>query len=216
MAEAARTRVLVIDDDEGVRALVSDVLAREGHDVVAAASGDEGIAAMNERPPDLVISDVQMPGGSGYEVCRHLRERFGDVPFMFLSGTRMESYDRVAGFAVGADDYLLKPFDPEELAARARALLRRTQRASAPPPAAAGLTPREVEILQWLARGLSQSEIAEQLVLSPKTVGKHIERVLRKLRVRSRAEAVSVAYRHGLVEPPEAGASSSDAATSNR
>ena len=199
-ASAKGVSVLVIDDDAGVRTLVCETLRDAGFDVITAESGPRGMDAMAANPPALVISDVQMPGTSGYEVCRRVRQEWGDVPFMFLSGTRTESYDRVAGFEFGADDYVTKPFDPEELVARVRALLRRSrgrvEHVTAP---SHGLTERELEILGLLARGFTQSDIARDLVVSPKTVGKHIERILKKLGVHSRAEAVAVAYRDGLV-----------------
>ena len=195
-------RVLVIDDDPGVRVLVRDTLEDAGYDVEAVESGDEGIAAARRERPALVISDVQMPGTSGYEVCRRMRIECAGVAFMFLSGTRTESYDRVAGFEFGADDYVTKPFDPAELVARVRALVRRST--ASPPvrltPADHPLTQRELEILRLLAQGRTQAAIARDLVLSPRTVGKHLERVLKKLGVHSRAEAIAVAYRAGLVD----------------
>jgi DNA-binding NarL/FixJ family response regulator len=205
---ASGATILVIDDDERLRGLICDMLANAGYQVVPAVNGEEGIAAMRNRPPNLVISDIQMPGRSGYEVCRAVRAEFGDIPFMFLSGTRTEPYDRVAGFEFGADDYITKPFDPDEFLARVRALLRRSARADAAATAPAldtsgDLTPRELEILQLLAEGLVQGEIASRLSITQKTVAKHIERVLKKLDVHSRTEAVAQAYRRGLIAQPE-------------
>ena len=140
-----------------------------------------------------------MPGISGYEVCHVLREQYGpSLPVVFVSGERTESFDRVAGLLVGADDYLAKPVAPDELVARVRGLLRRAEEWG---PASARLTQRELEVLRRLAHGQEQSEIAAGLVISPKTVATHIERVLRKLEVHSRAQAVAVAYRDRLVEP---------------
>jgi DNA-binding NarL/FixJ family response regulator len=135
---------------------------------------------------------------SGYEVCRELQDEFGEaLPIVFVSGTRTEPGDRVAGLLVGGADYLVKPFDPNELLARVRRLL--------PAPLTDGrtahkLTPREVHVLSLLVDGLRQSEIAEKLFISPKTVGKHIEHILTKLGVHSRAQAVAVAVREELIE----------------
>lgn len=194
---------MVVDDDAKLRALLSELLAREGYSVTVAASGSEAIAKLHASSPDLIIADVQMANGSGYDVCRALRQELGrDVPFMFLSGTRTESYDRVAGFEFGADDYMVKPFDPEELLARVRALLRRAAAPSAPSPLVDyGLTPREREVLGLLALGRSQMEIAAELDVTSATVGKHVERILKKLGVHSRAEAVARAHHEHLVTP---------------
>ena len=198
---SAETCVLVVDDDVNIRTLLRELLGQEGYIVIEAASGIEAIATLRTSSPDLIISDVQMANGSGYEVCRALRQQLGrDVPFMFLSGSRTEAYDRVAGFEFGADDYIVKPFDPEELLARVRALLRRAGAASAQSPLADyGLTPREREVLELLAAGRSQKEIAAELHLSSGTVGKHVERILKKLGVHSRAEAVARAHHEQLV-----------------
>ena len=102
-----------------------------------------------------------------------MRERFGDIPFMFLSGTRTEAFDKVAGLEVGADDYLVKPFESDELLARVRALLRRSARSREAPAVTneSALTARELEILQLLAAGLPQAEIASRLFITQKTVG---------------------------------------------
>ena len=199
----SKAAVLVVDDDDGIRALVRAALEDAGYTALEATSREEALRLARERLPDLVVTDVHMPGGSGYEVCRTLRDEFGDeLPIIILSGTRTETYDRVAGFEFGADDYMVKPFDPEELRVRVRALLRRSRPRNGATPANTThrLTPRELEILRLLAEGLDQPSIAERLVVSPKTVSKHIERILAKLEVRSRAEAVGKAHREGLLE----------------
>jgi DNA-binding NarL/FixJ family response regulator len=116
---------------------------------------------------------------------------------LFLSGARTESYDRVAGLMVGADDYVVKPYAADELLARVRALVRRSNPER--PLAEARLTPRELEVLRLLAEGCSPADIAVRLFISGKTVGTHIEHILSKLGVKSRVQAVAVAYRDGLV-----------------
>jgi DNA-binding NarL/FixJ family response regulator len=142
-----------------------------------------------------------MPGISGYGVCHALRDEFGEsLPIMFVSGERTEPYDRVAGLLVGADDYLVKPFAPDELLARVRNLIGRRQPAiSSGRGAPSTLTERELDVLRLLADGLDQDDIARQLFISPKTVSRHIEHILRKLSVRSRAQAVALAFRDQLV-----------------
>jgi DNA-binding NarL/FixJ family response regulator len=118
---------------------------------------------------------------------------------MFLSGYRDEPADRVAGLLLGADDFGSKPVTRDELRARVRVLLRRVARGSgAAPTGAHGLTVRELEVLRLLADGFDQERIARHLVISPKTVGKHIEHILEKLSAHSRAEVVSIAHRRGL------------------
>jgi DNA-binding NarL/FixJ family response regulator len=188
--------VLVADDDAGVRKLIQNVLELEGYETVSASSGTETLEAARAERPSLAILDVKLPGLSGYEVCDALRKLYGEsLPILLISGERVESYDRVAGLLIGADDYLVKPLATDELCARVRALLRRADRDNG----GSSLTPRELEVLQLLAEGLEQTEIAERLVISSKTVASHIERILAKLGVRSRAQAVAAAFREGLV-----------------
>jgi DNA-binding NarL/FixJ family response regulator len=200
--------VLVVDNDPPFRAFVRELLERRGFDVAEAADGEAALSAAAFRRPELVLLDVCLPRASGYEVCRELRDRFGDsLGIIFVSGERIESIDRVSGLLLGADDYLSKPFDPDELLARVRTVLRRVSRpssnghgkvvASSIPDAE--LTPRELEVLQLLAEGLTQSQIARHLVISPRTVGTHIQNLLGKLDVHSRAQAVAHAHRAGLV-----------------
>src|SRR5215211_1195147 len=202
-------RILVADHNRESRALMARVLRRVGYTVDQAETGEEALAVAKRERPALVVVEVLLRGVSGYEVCHELKNEFGEaLPIVFVSGNRTESGDRVAGLLLGADDYLVKPFDPEELLARVRRLL--------PAPPAEGrkvheLTQRELDVLSLLVEGLNQSEIAEKLVLSPRTVGKHIEHILRKLGVHSRAQAVSVAVRDDMLladsSPPDVEAS---------
>jgi DNA-binding NarL/FixJ family response regulator len=184
---------------------VSSLLERMGYETQQAQNGREALDAAKQVQPALVLLEVNLADVSGYEVCRDLRDRYGDeVAIIFLSGDRTEPYDRVAGLLLGADDYIVKPFDEGELLARVRSALRHSaapqENGSEGDPAAEALTNREREVLKLLARGLTQAEIAEQLFISPKTVGGHIQRILEKLGVHSRAQAVALAHEHGLAD----------------
>jgi two-component system, NarL family, nitrate/nitrite response regulator NarL len=192
--------VLVVDDDVGFRAFMRELLEAGGFRVVDVPDGAAALASVRSERPAAVLLDVNMPRLSGYEVCRALREEHGAAfPLMFVSGERTESFDRVAGLTIGADDYLAKPFEGDELLARVRSLLRRYAGTGAP---VSSLTARELQVLGLLAEGLDQSAIAQRLVISSKTVGSHIERILAKLGAHSRAEAVALAYRLQLVPVP--------------
>lgn len=195
-AAAGARVVLVAEDDESYCELLVAVLGAAGFTVRAVSTGAAAVDAAHREPPALAILDVNLPGLSGYEVCRSLREEHGpELPILFLSGERTESFDRVAGLLIGADDYMVKPAAEDELMARVRALACRSP-ARAPK---AGLTPRELDVLRLLAEGKRQAEIARTLVISPKTVGTHIEHILAKLGVHSRTEAVAIAYRRDFV-----------------
>ena len=197
--------VFVIDDDAGERQLVAGLLERAGYTTIGFESGEDALVAGATQPPAVVILDIKLPGISGYEVCRQLKEVFGSsLPVLFISGVRVEPFDRAAGLLVGADDYIVKPFEPDELLARVRTHLAPRARAVEPSPSAEVLTPRELEVLRLLAEGLAQAEIAERLVISPKTVSTHIQHVLEKLGVHSRAQAVAAAHRLGLNGPADA------------
>ena len=191
--------ILIVDDDGGLRTLLATLLEGAGHTVLSVATGEEALAAAKREPPALAILDVNLPGVCGYEVCHRLRALYGDgLPILFVSGERTESFDRVAGLLVGGDDYLVKPFAPDELLARVASLLRRAP--SNGHGLASLLTTRELEILRLLADGRGQSEIASELVITSKTVATHIERILGKLGVHSRTQAVALAYRDGLLD----------------
>lgn len=117
------TRILVVEDEESYRDPLTYQLTREGYDVVAAADGNEALVAYDEGGADLVLLDLMLPGLSGMEVCRELRQR-GDVPVIMLTAKDSE-IDKVVGLELGADDYVTKPYSFRELLARVRAVLRR-------------------------------------------------------------------------------------------
>ncbi|HET9671410.1 MAG TPA: response regulator transcription factor, partial [Actinomycetota bacterium] len=164
--------VLVVEDEDAIAEAVRARLRSEGYDVVVAADGPEAIRLHGERRPDLVVLDLMLPGMDGLEVCRRI-QRDGWTPVLMLTA-KAEEADKVAGFAVGADDYLTKPFSLRELAARVQAILRRRERIEASVPEGpirrdgivvdarrrrvqvdgieVQLTPLEFEILHELAR----------------------------------------------------------------
>lgn len=118
------TQVLVVEDEPVVLEVVSRYLEREGYRVTTAADGDAGWHAFQETQPHLVVLDLMLPGASGIEICRRIRER--DATPVIMLTARGDEMDRIAGFEVGADDYLSKPFSPRELVARVKAVLRRS------------------------------------------------------------------------------------------
>ena len=194
--------VLVVDPDDEQRVATATLFERAGYRVTALSSGEHAVTTATETTPAVVILEIPLEPVSGYEVCRTLREQLGpELPIVFLTGARTETYDCVAGLLVGADDYVVKPYADDVLLARVRRLVERSVPQSAP-AVAERLTKRELEILQLLADGLRYRQIAEQLFISHRTVGTHIEHILSKLGVRSRAEAVAVAHREALVQPP--------------
>jgi DNA-binding response OmpR family regulator len=125
------SRILLVDDDERIRASMRLVLEDEGYAVEEAASGEAALATFSRAPADLVLIDLMLPGMDGFETCRTLR-RSSDVPVIMVTA-RNDTYDVVAGLEAGADDYVTKPFVAKELAARIRALLRRARTSTEAP-----------------------------------------------------------------------------------
>jgi len=123
-------RILTVEDDERIRTAVSLALEEEGWEVKETANGEDALVAFAQDPSDVVLIDIMLPGIDGFEVCRRIR-RLGDVPIVMVTA-RSDSHDVVAGLEAGADDYLRKPFDPKELSARVRALLRRSRPSGSP------------------------------------------------------------------------------------
>ena len=125
------TRILIVEDDPDIAQLVARYLDKAGFSTERAASGREALQTITERPPDLVVLDLMLPHMDGLEVCRLLRahDATSGIPVIMLTA-RAEESERIVGLELGADDYLAKPFSPNELVARVRALLRRAQRAT--------------------------------------------------------------------------------------
>ena len=135
------TRILIVEDDAHIRLGLRDALSSEGYDVSECADGAKAVPLIKRDPPGLILLDVMLPGKSGYDICRELRAApHAAIPIIFLTSKGQE-IDKVVGFRLGADDYLTKPFGIQELLARIRAVLRRTQepaRASVPAEIAFG------------------------------------------------------------------------------
>ena len=199
-----RGAILIVDTDEELRSRLADLFEGAGLDSIQAETGQDAVALARRERPLVVLLDLRLPDISGYEVCRTLRDEFGEeLAIVFLSADRVEPMDRSAGLLVGADDYVVKPFDAGELLARVRRLTGRASARRRPQPvelaAESNLTPREREVLTLLAHGRKPREIAAFLVISEKTVSSHLQRVLSKLCVNSRTEAVAAAYRTGII-----------------
>jgi two-component system alkaline phosphatase synthesis response regulator PhoP len=130
---APRVRILVVEDDPDIAELVARYLDKAGFATERVASGREALQAIAAKPPDLLVLDLMLPQVDGLEVCRLLRanEKTAAIPIIMLTA-RAEESERIVGLELGADDYLAKPFSPNELVARVRALLRRAQRGTSP------------------------------------------------------------------------------------
>jgi DNA-binding NarL/FixJ family response regulator len=215
------TRVLIADDQALVRAGFRKLLesAPDVEVVGEAADGREAIDLARRLRPALVLMDIRMPRVDGIEATRRLTADGEGVRVLILTTFGLDDYVYEA-LRAGASGFMLKDAPPEELlaaievVARGDALIapavtrsvieefvRRAPAASAPPPVIAGLTEREREVLELLARGLSNAEIAERLVVSGGTVKTHVAHVLSKLDLRDRVQAVILAYEAGLITP---------------
>ncbi|MEB3185586.1 MAG: response regulator transcription factor [Cyanobacteriota bacterium] len=231
--EQPPVRLLLVDDEPGLRTAVRAYLEDEGFHVTTANDGEEGWLKAQELLPDVVITDVMMPRCDGYGLLQRLRgdERLGGTPVIFLTAKGMTS-DRIAGFQAGCDDYIPKPFDPDELVARLHNVVRRQERLLAEAarfadadigqmarqiteirsllasggqkkgPAAAehSFTPREASVLQLVAEGMMNKEIARRLETSIRNVEKYVSRLFIKTGTASRTELVRYALEHGLVD----------------
>jgi DNA-binding NarL/FixJ family response regulator len=185
------------------------VLVSSGFEVLEARTGEGALAQAATERPAAVLLDLDECDSSGYLVCKLLRERYGELlPIVLLSGTRMEASDRTGGLLLGADDYVVKPVNAGEVVARLRRLMARsearmTERDAAPRehiPDDFDLTKRERQIMALLLMGRTQAEISGELVISSNTVATHIQRILLKLGVHNRAQAVAKVARAGWLQ----------------
>lgn len=198
--------ILVIDDDSRMREHIIAVLTAEGYTTAEARNGREGLELAKKIKPALVVCDVTMPEMNGHRVLENLRNQTSTahLPFIFLTGWS-ERADQRTGMNLGADDYLVKPIEPDELLAAVSARLRRQRESGGPRvtsvedatpaalEAALGLTPREAELLSWVVLGKTNPEIAIILGIQLTTVKKHLESIFAKLDVENRTAAVTLA-----------------------
>ncbi|WP_405852031.1 response regulator transcription factor [Streptomyces sp. NBC_00090] len=226
-------RVVIVDDQALVRTGFRMILAADGIEVVAeAADGDEAVSAVRRTRPDVVLMDIRMPGTDGLEATRRIladAEETAAPRIVVLTTYDLDRYV-YAALGAGASGFLLKDVTPEHLTAAVRlvrsgdallapAITRRLVERFAGSGARtaplhrdlATLTPRELEVLEALARGHTNAELAARFRLSEATVKTHVARILSKLRLRDRAQAVIAAYETGLVTPGSGGPGSGGA-----
>ena len=216
------TRVLIADDQALIRVGLRKILEAEADTTVVedVGDGESAIAAARRLRPDVVLMDIRMPGLDGIEATRRIVAAQPDTRIVIITTFGLDAYVFDA-LRAGASGFMLKDAPPEEIAAAVRivaggdALLapavtrsvveefvRQTPIDRSPPPSAvAELTPREREVLDLLASGLSNSEICERLVITEATAKTHVARILQKLGIRDRVQAVIYAYENGLVTP---------------
>ncbi|HEY9810312.1 MAG TPA: response regulator transcription factor [Halomicronema sp.] len=217
-------RILIVEDEPNCQTILAMYLESQGYLVQCADSGRQALLIFDDDPPDLVISDVMMPDMDGFEFCRRLRaSRTGKlVPFIFLSG-QSDIESKVEGHSIGADDYLIKPFQPAEMLAKVRAQLERSHRIhseilrllqqSAPkekivekPPIEQvlpelPLTPAEVRVFWEVIQGYTNKQISERLFISPRTVQAHLSSIFSKLQIENRSQVVRFALERGYKPP---------------
>lgn len=218
--------ILIVDDDEGTRLSLSDYFELQGYIVAAAEDGWKGLQLLEEYQPQLVITDISMPRVDGYALLKRLREKpiWRLLPVILLTARRGPQ-EHIQGYQVGCDVYVEKPFELEEIGAIVKNLLARSQliqtawlqyqQSPTPVPAAApdalrfipetlsedfSLTDREKSVLDLLAEGMSNAQIAGTLFLSPRTIEKYVTNLLRKTDTSNRAELVRFAMDHHLVD----------------
>jgi len=227
------SRLLLVDDEPGLRTAVQAYLQDEGFEVTTAIDGEEGWEKAQKTVPDVIISDVMMPRCDGYGLLKKIREdeRLGGTPVIFLTAKGMTA-DRTQGYQAGVDDYMPKPFDPDELVARVRNVVQRQERLlteaarfanadvgqmakqiteiksllshgdknnSRKDDSIPNFTPREASVLQLVAEGLMNKEIARQLETSIRNVEKYVSRLFIKTCTSSRTELVRYALENHLV-----------------
>mgnify|MGYP002553982540 FL=1 len=203
-----KTRVLIVDDDPNINQLIKLYLEKEGYETETAERGDDALNLFKKNPPQIVLLDLMLPGMDGWQVCREIR-KISTIPIIMLTA-KDETFDKVLGLELGADDYMTKPFDPKELIARIKAVMRRTQTAVAPERELAfpnlvinmstylvtyngkdiEMPPKEIELLYFLAahpnKVFTRDQLLEQVwgfdyFGDSRTVDVHIKRIREKL-----------------------------------
>ena len=194
-------KLLLIDDDPNLILLVKDYLEFRGYNVDTAENGREALQVLDRNVPDMIICDIMMPEMDGYSLVKHIREEpmTNRIPVLFLSA-KGQSQDRVKGLSEGADIYMSKPFEPEELVAQVESSLKQIKRWEQNRPKGLGgaptivvphnveLTPTELRVVQLVAKGMANREIANQLNVSQRTIESHVSNMLNKTSLNNRTE----------------------------
>ncbi|NLC44824.1 MAG: response regulator transcription factor [Clostridiales bacterium] len=209
-------RIMVVDDDFNINQLIKLYLEKEGYKVTSVQDGNQALKVFKDNPPALVVLDLMLPGMDGWDICREIR-KISDIPIIMLTA-KGETFDKVLGLELGADDYMVKPFDPKELMARIKAVLRRHKPAKeddsteiAYPNLSVNLSqysvtyygkqiefpPKELELLYFLASNPNKVFTREQLLGQvwgfdffgdSRTVDVHVKRIREKLNKESADE----------------------------
>ena len=228
-----KSQILLVDDEPGLRNAVKTFLEDEGFEITVAVDGEDGWEKAQQFFPDLIISDIMMPRCNGYSLLERVRadERLSGTPLIFLTAKGM-TLDRTQGYLAGVDDYIAKPFDPDELSARVKNVINRQERLLKEAAKFADIdvskmakqitenrsmltnnnpanqdnsttlpsfTPREESVLQLVAEGLMNKEIARKLETSIRNVEKYVSRLFIKTSTSSRTELVRYALENHLV-----------------
>lgn len=195
-------QLLLVDDDPNLILLVKDYLEFRGFSVVTAENGQDALNKVNTVNPDMIICDVMMPQMDGYAFVQQIRESPDTewIPILFLSA-KGQSQDRVKGLNTGADVYMVKPFEPEELVAQVESSLKQASRitrhqnrsgaektSTLQVPFDIELTPTEMKVVQFVARGMANREIADELNVSQRTIESHVSNMLGKTGLHNRTE----------------------------
>jgi DNA-binding NarL/FixJ family response regulator len=205
-------RLLLIDDDPNLILLVKDYLEFRGYEVVTAENGREALEVLESEVPDMIICDVMMPEMDGYQLVSTIRQdpKTSWIPVLFLSA-KGQSQDRVKGLNIGADVYMVKPFEPEELVAQVESSLKQASRLIQHKDAKGGdnapkiqvpfdveLTPTELRVVQFVARGMANREIADELNVSQRTIESHVSNMLGKTGLHNRTELARWAIENSM------------------
>ncbi len=198
---AVSKQLLLIDDDPNLVLLVKDYLELRGYSVITAKNGRDALKVFEKDMPNLIICDVMMPEMDGYAFVKKVREnpQTSWLPVLFLSA-KGQSQDRVIGLSKGADVYMVKPFEPDELVAQIEASLKQSERmrqaqgpdlgsaVSIQVPFDVDLTPTEQRVIQLVAKGMANKEIADELKVSQRTIESHVSNMLGKTGLHNRTE----------------------------
>jgi len=212
MKDSETKKLLLIDDDPNLILLVKDYLEFNGYEVITANHGREAIKILEQDTPDLIICDVMMPEMDGYSFVQEIRQNpsLEWLPVIFLSA-KGQSKDRIKGLTQGADVYMVKPFEPDELVAQVKSTLNQTMRLMGSSqkkvdpalriqvPKSVELTPTETRVVNLVARGLSNREISQELGVSQRTIESHVSNMLNKTGLHNRTELSRWAIQNELV-----------------